>query len=100
VLAGLLFARWSEAPTWGSSHYLALATGAVLTYAWSGLNAFIVRGSTKLGGPVDAVDIVGQCVLILAVLGLIGWAVRRSRTCWTDASVPEATARSHSPSVA
>jgi hypothetical protein len=92
VLAGLLIARWSEATTWGSRHYLALAIGTVLTYAWSGLNAFIVRGSTKLGAPVDTVDIVGQCVLILAILGLIGWAIQRSRTCRPNASVPEATA--------
>ena len=97
VAAGVLIARWSSAHTWSPSHYLALATGTVLTYAWSGLNAFIVRGATKLGAPVDAADIVGQCVLILVVLGLIGWAVRRNRTCWSNALVHEGAARSQSP---
>ena len=76
--AGVLIAYWSAALTRGADHYLALATGCVLTYAWSGLSGF-VRGPTELGAPVDIVDIVGQLVLILAILGLIAWGVVGSR---------------------
>ena len=77
---------WSASPAWGPNHYLALASGTVLAYAWSGLDAFM-RGSTKLGAPVGSVEIVGQIVLILAILGLIAWGIQRSRGWSRHASV-------------
>jgi hypothetical protein len=95
AIAGVLIVYWSQAPTWGPLHYLTLATGTVLTYAWSGLSAF-VRGETKLGAPVSGLDIVGQCVLILAILGLIGWGIQRSRTWSRDASVAVPGTEPHS----
>ncbi len=98
AIAALLIARWSKAPAWAPNHYLALATGSVLTYAWSGLSAF-VRGFTKLGVPVSGVEIVGQVVLILAILGLIGLGVHRSRGCSRDASVPVASVEPHSAAI-
>jgi len=73
-----LITAWSRARGWGSSHRLALATGAVLTYAWVGLNAFR-QGRTNIGWPAGPIDIAGQVRLILAVLGLIAWATARSR---------------------
>ncbi len=85
-IAGLLIVSWSASPAWGPDHYLALAGGTVLAYAWSGLDVFI-RGSTKLGAPVGSAEIVGQFVLILAILGLIAWGIQRSRSSSRHASV-------------
>jgi hypothetical protein len=89
VVASLLIVRWSAAAAWGPIHYLALATATVLTYGWRSLAAF-GAGSTNLGAPVDGVDIVGQCVLIVAILGLIGWGVRRNLAEQREASAPTA----------
>jgi len=75
VIAGALIVTWSRVEGWGPSHYLAIATGTVLTYGWVGLNV-LLRGTTNLGTPVNAVDIAGQVAEILLVLGLIAWAAR------------------------
>ena len=75
VIAGVLVVTWSRVEGWGPSHYLAIATGTVLTYAWVGLNV-LLRGTTNLGTPVNAVDIAGQVAEILLVLALIAWAAR------------------------
>lgn len=89
LIASLVIIRWSAASGWSPMHYLALATATVLTYGWRSMAAFI-GGSTNLGTPVDGVDIVGQCVLIVAMLGLIGWGVQRSLAEQRDASAPRA----------
>lgn len=78
VLAAALVWTWSQSRGWSTRHVLALATGAVLTYAWSSLGKFLM-GTDRLGNRVDTVDVVGQIVLVLAFLGLIAWAFRRSR---------------------
>jgi len=94
VIACLLIVYWSRSPAWGPVHYLALATGTVLTYAWRGLAGFMA-GSTNLGAPVDMVDIVGQLILIGAILGLIGWAAQRSRAEQQEASALGADVAEH-----
>lgn len=75
VAAGALIGVWSRSEAWGRSHQLAIATGAVLTYGWLGLDIFL-RGRTNVGVPVGPADIAGQVVEILFVLALIAWAAR------------------------
>jgi hypothetical protein len=78
VVAIVLIARWSRRPGWGPHHYLAIATGTVLTYTWVGLRPFL-NGHTNLGASTDLVDVAGQVVETLVSLALIGWAVMRTR---------------------
>jgi len=78
VVAVVLIAGWSRRPGWEADHYLAIATGTVLTYSWVGLRAFL-SGRTNIGGRVELVDVVGQVVEIAAVLALVGWALLRNR---------------------
>ena len=78
VIAIVLFAVWSRRDGWGPLHPLAMATGAVLTYAWLSLSAFLLRGETNLAVRVNAVDVVGQIVLVAAVLALVAWAALRT----------------------
>jgi hypothetical protein len=62
---------WSRRPGWDDRHRLALAAGALLTYAW---HAFTMR--PVLGdGPV--VTPVSHAVFALAVLALLAIEVRR-----------------------
>jgi len=75
VAVGLVLG-WSRRPGWGRPHLLALANGAVLTYAWLGLSAFLA-GRTKIGARTDLVDVIGQVVEVMVVLGLVGWAMLR-----------------------
>lgn len=76
VLAIVLIASWSRRRGWQANHYLALATGTVLTYAWFGLTQFLM-GQTNLGTPTTITDDVGQVLEIAVVLALIasaaGW---------------------------
>ena len=79
VLAIVLIASWSRRRGWLGKHYLALATGTVLTYAWFGLTQFLL-GHTNVGVPTTAVDDVGQVVEIAVILALIaGAAGKRQR---------------------
>jgi hypothetical protein len=78
ALAILLIAAWSRRRGWSANHYLALATGAVLTYSWFGLSQFLM-GQTNLGTPTTLVDDVGQVVEIAVILALIGVAARLQR---------------------
>jgi hypothetical protein len=61
---------------WGPRHALAAATGAILTYGWISI-ARMLNGATALGVPTTAFDVVGQVVVVGAVLGLVGIAARR-----------------------
>jgi hypothetical protein len=74
-----LVAWWSRRADWTPVHVVALGAAAILTYAWVGLFAFLVRGHTNVGGRVDAVDVAGQVVLAAAVLGLVAWGWVQSR---------------------
>jgi hypothetical protein len=57
---------------------LAVAAGAVGTYAWHSLSTFI-GGHTNLGARTDLADVAGQILLVLVIFGLIGFGVARSR---------------------
>jgi hypothetical protein len=74
-VAVALFRTWSLRAAWGAQHTVAAAAGAVVTYGWISLRRFLVSGGTSLGVPTTPVDIVGQIVLVVAILGLgyLGW---------------------------
>ena len=81
AIAIALFATWSRRAGWGPLHPVAMAAGAVLTYSWLSLSAFLLRGATNLGARVDAVDVAGQLVMVAVVLALVAWsAVISART--------------------
>ena len=65
-----LLLSWSRRRQWLSSHYLAIAAGTVLTYAWVGLSRFL-SGTTNLGMATTRIDKIGQVVEVLVILALI-----------------------------
>lgn len=73
-----LLAVLTRRPEWSASCWSAVAAGTVLTYGWLSLSHFL-SGHSNVGGRTDAVDIVGQVVLVLIVLGLIVWGLLRTR---------------------
>ena len=76
----------SRRPGWVPMGPLAVAAGAVGTYSWHGLVAF-GGGQTNLGARVGPADVAGQLVLILAIFGVIGFAVARHRPSRMRAAV-------------
>jgi hypothetical protein len=86
AVAVALIGSWSSRRGWSPYHYLAIATGTVLTYTWVGLRA-IIGGHTNVGAATGVVDDVGQVVLALLILGLIGWGVLRTRRAEPAAAV-------------
>jgi hypothetical protein len=73
VAAAVAVARWSGRPGWTPHHLLALAAGALLTYAWGG---FVL---TALYGPDDPVRWAGNAVFALLAVGLVAASARRLR---------------------
>ena len=67
ALVAVMVVRWSGRVGWGSAHRLALAGGALLTYAWHSFPEKPVLGS---GGTIDmvgnAVFSIGAVVLLIA----------------------------------
>jgi hypothetical protein len=59
---------WSQQPGWGAAHRLALAAGALLTYAWTAFPETPVLPASPLE------DLVGNCVFAAGALLLIGAA--------------------------
>lgn len=78
VAALALITSWSRRAGWGPAHALALAVGAVLTYGWLSIARMLVQGHTALGVPTNSLDVIGQTVLLLAVLALTWLGTRRS----------------------
>jgi hypothetical protein len=64
-LAAAYVRHWSRRPGWGARHQLALAAGALLTYAWGG---FVL---TRLIRPDDEVALVGNAVFALIAIALL-----------------------------
>ena len=81
LVAILLVASWSRRRGWSANHFLAIATGTVLTYSWIGLAQFL-NGTTNLGTPTTVLDDFGQVGEVAVVLALIAGAVwlRRDRS--------------------
>ena len=72
----VLLTLWSRRSGWAPVHVLGAATGAIVTYGWLGTSR-IASGSTNLGVPTTGFDVIGQVILLLLVLVLIGTAARR-----------------------
>jgi hypothetical protein len=72
AVAGLVVVvRWSRMRGWGEAHRLALAGGALLTYAWSGFPQEPVL-------PVDPfIDLVGNALFALGAVAVLAIAIRR-----------------------
>ncbi|HEX2741899.1 MAG TPA: hypothetical protein VHM69_15760 [Rubrobacter sp.] len=66
-----LIVRWSSCEGWGVAHRLALAGGALMTYAWGG---FVL--SALILGRTDAVDLIGNALFALGALALLYAATR------------------------
>jgi hypothetical protein len=73
VVAAGLVARWSRRAGWGHRHRLALAGGALLTYAWGGFLLSFLLGRT------DPIHYLGNAVLAAAAVALLTVTVRRLR---------------------
>jgi hypothetical protein len=68
-----LIARWSRREGWSAAHRLALAGGALLTYAWGG---FVL---TSLYGRTGVVDFGGNALLAVCTIALLVAAIRTVR---------------------
>jgi cytochrome bd-type quinol oxidase subunit 2 len=66
-----LIAHWSRREGWGALHRLALAGGAVLTYAWIAFPQVPVVGST------GTIDLIGNMVFAAGAVTLLAIAVGR-----------------------
>ncbi|GAA4632299.1 hypothetical protein GCM10023196_065160 [Actinoallomurus vinaceus] len=74
VTIAVIGGRWSRQRNWGRAHRLALASGALLTYAWVGI------GMRPESGPKRTADYIMNAILALAAVALVIVAARRSRT--------------------
>ena len=79
--------RWSHRGDWGASHVLALASGAVVA---AGCYAF---WTTPIGDVSDSEKYGHNVALLLLMLGLSAWGVRRARPPRVDLN-PTAVRRS------
>jgi hypothetical protein len=78
-----LVSRWSRQQGWGAEHRLALAGGALLTYAW---HAFPQQPS--IGSP-GTIDLVGNTLFALGAVVLLAAAIVKVRqTATADRSQP------------
>jgi hypothetical protein len=66
-----LVASWSRRAGWGHRHRLALAGGALLTYAWGGFLLSFLLGRT------DPVHYLGNAALAAAAVALLTVTARR-----------------------
>lgn len=83
LLAALarLVVVWSQRAEWDEGHRLALAAGALLTYAWLG---FLVP---HLTGSADSLTLVGNvtlAVVAIALLAAAAWSVKRAAPSTRD----------------
>jgi hypothetical protein len=69
-----LATRWSRREGWSAAQRLALAGGALLTYAWVG---FVL--SALLLGRTGAVDLIGNAVFAAGAVVLLAAATRKVR---------------------
>jgi hypothetical protein len=65
-----LVAFWSRCEGWGAAHRLALAGGALLTYAWVG---FLLTG---LLGRTGTIHLIGNVIFASGAIALLTVAVR------------------------
>ena len=80
-LVAVMVVRWSGRAGWGAAHRLALAGGALLTYAWHSFPEKPVLGSA------GTIDLIGNVVFSIAAVILL---VVASRTVFSGRSVGSA----------
>lgn len=71
AVAIFVILRWSRQAGWGTVHILALAGGALLTYAWHAFPQWPVLGSP------GQVDLIGNVIFALGAVILLGVAFKR-----------------------
>jgi hypothetical protein len=81
-LSAVLVLRWSRRAAWTARSQLAVAGGALLTYAWGG---FVL---TSLAGPDDPVRWAGNAVFALLAVALLVIAARRLRPALATVDEP------------
>jgi hypothetical protein len=93
VLAAVatLILRWSAAPAWGAWHRFALATAALLTYAW---HSFF---QTPVEGGQAVLNLVTHIVFTVVALLIIWYAHRRVRVHEATATAAELGGRLSAP---
>ena len=69
----VLVLRWSGREGWGAAHRLALAGGALLTYAWIGFPM------VPLDESPGTVDLIGNAVFAAGAVALLAVAIRKVR---------------------
>jgi hypothetical protein len=74
AVMAVVLARWSRRDGWGATHRLAVAGGAMLTYAWGG---FVLL---SLEGNASTVNLIGQVILVLGSIALLFAAARTTRS--------------------
>lgn len=73
ALMTALATQWSRRKSWSTAHQLALAGGALLTYAWGG---FIL---TKLLGRTESIHLIGNIIFASGAIILLIAAVQKTR---------------------
>lgn len=71
LVAAMLVLRWSRQMGWSQMHILALAGGALLTYAW---HAFV---QTPVVGSTGQIDLIGNAIFAAGAVALVILAARR-----------------------
>jgi len=66
-LLGYLILHWSKRKGWGAMHYLALASGAILTRAWV---AYLIK---PLGNVSSTDKLIGNTIFLTGAIILILW---------------------------
>ncbi|WP_193653935.1 hypothetical protein [Bacillus mycoides] len=66
----ILFLNWSRQKGWGNTHELALAGGALLTYAWHSFIEDPVIGAT------GTVDLIGNVIFSLSAVIVLFIAIK------------------------
>ncbi|MFC6081205.1 hypothetical protein [Sphaerisporangium aureirubrum] len=77
---GVLVVRWSGRQGWTAVHRVAVAGGALLTYMWTGYVLLY------LSGVATTANLIGQTVLVVAMLALLFVTVRVARRSVRDQS--------------
>ena len=70
AIAIVFILRWSRQADWGAAHVLALAGGALLTYAWHAFPQTPVLGATS------QLDLIGNAMFAIGAVALLAAAAR------------------------
>ncbi|WP_299119238.1 hypothetical protein [uncultured Tenacibaculum sp.] len=77
VLTIMIFTTWIRQKKWKTQHIVTAATGAILTYGWFGFQRLIISGHTAMGVPTTTIDIIGQILLLIIILGISYIALKK-----------------------